>query len=347
MNSSHYRCPECQLGRLRTSTTLWQCEDCGATYPAVQGIPKLYRKAEVGPRDRALRTSLYDGFLGRHYRHVMPFLTLPVRPAYWGGWLVYAIVVSLLLALFAYVGRTFFLSRLSLERSALEWTALFLLVGAATFLLRHRYLLFLLLLAVPVKVSLLRTRFKPTAAFAELHAQHIEELLKRTDRLKVLDVSTGTCNSLYRHGWMKLDAEYTALDFSETMLLQGLRFMTAQRVPVDFVLGDAARLPFASETFDVVLNYGAVNGYGDPRTALAEMARVARPGGLVLFLDEQLYAAARRLERAYFQRVLSSHNTIHRCPVELLPETMIDVTVHQVYAFYYLCTCRKAPSTPA
>jgi hypothetical protein len=31
------------------------------------------------------------------------------------------------------------------------------------------------------------------------------------------------------------------------------------------------KLPFQDATFDVVLNYGAVNGMSDPRAALAEM----------------------------------------------------------------------------
>jgi ubiquinone/menaquinone biosynthesis C-methylase UbiE len=140
---------------------------------------------------------------------------------------------------------------------------------------------------------------------------------------------------------MKLNANYTGLDLSETMLLQGQEFMSKRQVPMDFVLGDAAHLPFNPETFDVVLNYGAVNGFANPKSALDEMARVVRKGGLVLFLDEQLYESATFIERMYFKAVLSSHNVIHRCPVELIPSSLGNVRVHQVYQFYYLCTCYK------
>ena len=72
------------------------------------------------------------------------------------------------------------------------------------------------------------------------------------------------------------------------------------------------------------------------------MTRVARPGGLLLFLDEQLYDAATPVERAYFMKVLSSHNVIHHCPVEAFPEALTEVRMSQVYQFYYLCTARKA-----
>jgi len=120
-----------------------------------------------------------------------------------------------------------------------------------------------------------------------------------------------------------------------------IQFMDQQGISMDFVLGDAVRLPFAPETFDVVLNYGALNGYTDSGKALAEMSRVTKPTGLVLFLDEQLYPEASFVEKIYFQRVLSSHNVIHHCPVELMPASLDNVEVHQVYHFYYLCTAHK------
>lgn len=43
-----------------------------------------------------------------------------------------------------------------------------------------------------------------------------------------------------------------------------------------------------SETFDIVLNYGAINGMADPQAALAEMTRVCRKGGSVLFLSPDI-----------------------------------------------------------
>jgi ubiquinone/menaquinone biosynthesis C-methylase UbiE len=341
MNLSKYQCLVCQQNRLRAFTTFWQCEGCGERYPTVKGIPRLYLEQDLGQRDRALRDFFYNGFLGKYYQHVMPFLALPVRPGYWNGWLVYVLIVSALIGLVGYITNFFFFANRWRTPSLLDLVALALFIGVSYFLLRHRYLLFLFLLAIPVKISLVFTRFKPLESFAEIHAQHINALLEKKDKLQVLDVSTGSCNSLFRHGWMKLNAEYTGLDLSETMLLQGLEFMTRKQIPLDLVLGDATRLPFAPETFDVVLNYGALNGYTNPKAALDEMARVTKSGGLVLFLDEQLYKSASLVEKIYFQRVLSSHNIIHHCPVELIPESLGNITVHQVYHFYYLCTCFK------
>jgi SAM-dependent methyltransferase len=341
MDLSKYQCLVCDQSRLRAFTTFWECEHCRQKYPTVRGIPKLYLEENLGQRDRALRDFFYNGLLGKYYQHLVPFLTLPVRPGYLNGWMAYALIVTVLFALAGYVANFLFFARRWRTPSILDIIVLGLFLGVGFFLLRHRYLLYLLLLAVPVKISLLFTRFQAKESFPDVHAKLIAQLQQKTDRLQVLDISTGSCNSLYRHGWMKLNADYTGLDLSETMLFRGLDFMTEKQVPMDFVLGDATRLPFTSETFDVVLNYGALNAYTDPKRALDEMARVTKRLGLVLFYDEQLYESASLIEKIYFRRVLSSHDLIHHCPVDLIPANLGDISVRQIYHFYYLCTCYK------
>lgn len=342
MNLSKYRCPKCQKSQWLIDSAFWSCQHCKQKYSCVEGIPRLYLEDALGEKDKELRDKFYDGFLGTYYQHVMPFLTLPVRPAraYWKGWLVYFLIVFTLLGAIAF-GASLLLAQNARPSTPITIATILALIAISYFFFKHPYLLYLILLALPVKVSLLLSRFQPAQSFPEIHENVLRDLLDRSEKLEVLDISTGTCNSLYRHGWMKLGANYTGLDLSETMLLQGQRFMAEKRIPVDFILADALRLPLQDETFDVVMNYGAVNGFTDPKLALEEMARVAKKGGLVLFLDEQLYEGATFVERFYFTKVLSSHNVIHRCPVELIPDSLSDITVHQVYHFYYLCTCYK------
>ncbi|HVS80571.1 MAG TPA: class I SAM-dependent methyltransferase [Pyrinomonadaceae bacterium] len=254
--------------------------------------------------------------------------------------MVYVLVILSLLCIVAYLVNLLLAQNLAPPNVA-QLAVLLLFLALGLFFYKHPYLLYLIILAVPVKISLLLKRFQPAESFQEIHTNALRDFLERGERLQVLDISTGRCNSLYRHGWMTLDADYTGLDLSETMLLQGQKFMTEKQVPIDFVLGDAARLPFQVEMFDIVLNYGAINGFTNPKLALEEMARVTKKGGLVLFLDEQLYEAATFVERFYFKKVLSSHNIIHRCPVELIPASLGEIQVHQVYHFYYICTCYK------
>ncbi|WP_436928672.1 methyltransferase domain-containing protein [Halosimplex halobium] len=54
--------------------------------------------------------------------------------------------------------------------------------------------------------------------------------------------------------------------------------------PVSFYRGDAERLPFKDDTFDVVWSSGSIEYWPDPVAALAECRRIAKPGGQVLIV---------------------------------------------------------------
>lgn len=343
VNVAKYRCLKCRQSQFEPSEAYWTCAACGHRYPCVSGIPSLFLESRLGAQDRSLRQTMYNNFFGIYYRRVMPFLTLPVRPLRqsWPDWILYFALSMFLIGLASQ------LVQLLIQWQPDTWTIVDLAIAfvgicVAAFLLKQRYLLCLLIVAVPARLSLWLADFKPQEEFRETHARLIGELMAKNRRLKILDVCTGTCASLYKHGWMKLDAEFTGVDLSETMLLQGRDFMASKRMPVELVLADAADLPFQSETFDAVLSYGAINGVSDAAAALGEMARVTKSGGLVFFLDEQLYKAASPIERWYFQNVLSKHNVIHECPANLIPSDLQGVEVHQVYQFYYICTAYKA-----
>jgi SAM-dependent methyltransferase len=49
--------------------------------------------------------------------------------------------------------------------------------------------------------------------------------------------------------------------------------------------GNAAALPFLAGSFDLVMCRGALHHFADPAVAVAEMARVCRPGGRVVAAD--------------------------------------------------------------
>lgn len=335
-----YRCPQCGGADFDITSTRWACVDCGRGFGCVAGMPRLFLDERLGAHDRKLRDTFYDGLFGRFYQVMMPVIVMPVRPwsLAWPYWLAYGAIWL------GIVGLT--LATVTLLMTPGEQVrglvTLGLLGAVAFFLIRNRYLGWLMLLAAPLKWVQSGKPYVAEEGFGDVHARVLEPLRSAGRRLSILDVSTGSCNSLYRHGWMSLDADYTAIDLSETMLKQGSTAMAAQGVAVDLVVGDAVDLPFQSDRFDVVLSYGAVNGLTDPAKAIAEMARVARPGGMLLFLDEQIYPAAGPIERAYFHRVLSSHNVIHHCPTEAFPPSLTEVKVSQVYQFYYICTARKA-----
>jgi len=99
---------------------------------------------------------------------------------------------------------------------------------------------------------------------------------------RALDVCCGTGDlafALARRG-----ARVTGLDFTEPMLAVA-RQRAAREGAVEFLQGDALKLPFAAAAFDVVtVGYGLRN-LASWEAGLDEMVRVARPGARLLVLD--------------------------------------------------------------
>jgi arsenite methyltransferase len=73
------------------------------------------------------------------------------------------------------------------------------------------------------------------------------------------------------------DALALGLDISEAMLARAVRAEAGPQV--GFLRADAQRLPLRNETVDAVVSIAALQLVPDPAAALAEMARVLRPGG--------------------------------------------------------------------
>ncbi len=114
---------------------------------------------------------------------------------------------------------------------------------------------------------------------------------------KVLDVAAGTAVStreLARSG-----AWCVATDFSLGMLRAG------RRRGVPLVAGDATRLPFADAEFDAVTVSFGLRNVQDPQVALAEFARVTRPGGELLVCEfSRPHPAPLRVAYRWYLRVV-------------------------------------------
>jgi len=73
------------------------------------------------------------------------------------------------------------------------------------------------------------------------------------------------------------------LDNSAGQLRHARRLIAGAAAPVALVQSVAESIPFADESFDIVLSdYGATL-YADPYAAVPECARILRPGGLFVF----------------------------------------------------------------
>ena len=78
-------------------------------------------------------------------------------------------------------------------------------------------------------------------------------------------------------------ATIIGLDLSRRMLARARRRTVGAAIPL--LRADAAHLPFPAATFDVVTGHSFLYLLPDPTAAVAEVARVLRPGGRAVFLE--------------------------------------------------------------
>ncbi|WP_290818295.1 methyltransferase domain-containing protein [Halovivax sp.] len=121
-------------------------------------------------------------------------------------------------------------------------------------------------------------RVNPFIWTEEMRAEALS-LLEFPDDATVLDVGCGT--GFATAGLLEHVDEVYALDQSPHQLERAYRKF-GKRGPVHFHLGDAERLPFATNTFDVVWSSGSIEYWPQPVRTLREFRRVLVPGGQVL-----------------------------------------------------------------
>jgi ubiquinone/menaquinone biosynthesis C-methylase UbiE len=99
---------------------------------------------------------------------------------------------------------------------------------------------------------------------------------------ETLEVAIGTGLNLAHY---PPDVRLTGVEWSSAMLTVARRRAAGLGRPAELRQGDARALDFPDGRFDTVLCTFALCGIPDPGTALAEMARVLKPGGRLLLAD--------------------------------------------------------------
>jgi arsenite methyltransferase len=106
-------------------------------------------------------------------------------------------------------------------------------------------------------------------------------------RERVLDLGSGAgTDSLVAAQMVGEAGRVTGIDMTPEMLEKARAAAADLGVTnVEFVEGEAERLPFADETFDVVISNGVVDLIPDKDAVFAELHRVLVPGGRLQIAD--------------------------------------------------------------
>ena len=97
--------------------------------------------------------------------------------------------------------------------------------------------------------------------------------------MKILDIAAGTGSS--SRPLVDKGAEVTALDFSQGMIEQGRK----QNKNINFVQGDALKLPFEDNSFEVTTISFGLRNTSNTEIALKEALRVTKDGGRLVVAE--------------------------------------------------------------
>jgi demethylmenaquinone methyltransferase / 2-methoxy-6-polyprenyl-1,4-benzoquinol methylase len=117
----------------------------------------------------------------------------------------------------------------------------------------------------------------------------------------VLDVGCGT-GDLSLELFENTAAQVTGIDFSGPML----KFAKTKAPHVQFIEGDALRLPFAEASFDGLTIGFALRNLASVERGLSELRRVLKPDGIVAILEfsRPVFPLFEQFVRLYYRRLL-------------------------------------------
>jgi len=179
------------------------------------------------------------------------------------------------------------------------------------------------------------------------------DLLRLAPDAKVLEIGSGTGRDSFRIA-RKLGerGEFFVQDLSEQMVLKTRERLEAERgklglsAKIDYFVSTARFLPFPEGFFDAVFHFGGFNNFSEPKKALAEMTRIVKQGGRVVFGDEALPPWLYGTE---FGEMIIANNPLfkHKVPLEYLPLNAREVTLRWVLGgCFYLIDFKVGDGPP-
>jgi ubiquinone/menaquinone biosynthesis C-methylase UbiE len=112
----------------------------------------------------------------------------------------------------------------------------------------------------------------------------------------VLEIAPGPgyfCIELAKLG----NFQITGLDISKSFVEIARQNAAKAELKIDFREGNAARMPFKENTFDLTFCQAAFKNFSEPVKAIGEMYRVLKPGGVAVILDMRRDASKEDIER--------------------------------------------------
>lgn len=119
---------------------------------------------------------------------------------------------------------------------------------------------------------------------------HALRLVRGMEAGRALDIGTGPGQIVLRLARALLGWHFTGVDRSANMIAQARSHSANANAEeanprVEFRVADGNRLDFPDHSFDLVMCNSVLHHLAEPQNLLAEMARLAKPGGAILLRD--------------------------------------------------------------
>jgi ubiquinone/menaquinone biosynthesis C-methylase UbiE len=148
--------------------------------------------------------------------------------------------------------------------------------------------------------------------------------LEISERDRILEVSIGTGINIK---YLRKDIKYYGLDISWGMLNKCQNKCLKHNWDVELFYGNAEKLPFIDNSFDVVFHVGGINYFNNKKMAILEMIRVAKSGTKIVIVDETEELAKKYEDTLFAEQWYKDRTERISAPVDLLPSNMLDVEV--------------------
>jgi ubiquinone/menaquinone biosynthesis C-methylase UbiE len=186
----------------------------------------------------------------------------------------------------------------------------------------------------------------------DIRERMIDLLLLKPDA-RVLEIGSGTGRDSFRIARRLGDqGEFFIQDLSEQMVyktqerLEAGREKLGLKANMEYFVSTARFLPFPDGFFDAVFHFGGFNNFSEPKKTLAEMTRIVKKGGTVVFGDEGLPPW---LEGTEFGEMIITNNPLfkHHVPLACLPQNAREVTVRWILGgCFYLIDFKVGEGPP-
>lgn len=116
-----------------------------------------------------------------------------------------------------------------------------------------------------------------------LWQEYIKKYVVVKEGMKILDIGCGP--GFFTVLFSGVGHETMGIDGSPNMIAQAVKNAKIRNANVDFQVMDCHQMPFADNSFDLLVSRNVVWTLYDPQAAYQEWARVLKPGGKMLIFD--------------------------------------------------------------